>query len=201
MKKHKGVSLGYTALSGGGYARNGWSGSFHANQNILHDIDLQIDIVAVCYVIIKTFGHHQWYQKIMKHYDTEENMWRKRFLLPGTPCTGIWWSCDSRGYNEHIDFDAYGVAFVFSTGNYTGGDLTFRHKNIAEIQCSQHLKLGEVVAGRWSRSPHFIKRCKKGEERSVIVVYGDYRILKETTYLHVENDNTATLETIIDGLL
>jgi hypothetical protein len=56
--------------------------------------------------------------------------------------------------------------------------------------------LGEVVAGRWSRGPHYIQRGKKGENRSVIVLYGDYRILEENGYKHIVNENTVTLQSI-----
>ena len=171
------------------------SGSYHASQNLLRDVDLQIDAVAVCCaVVIETFGRQRWYQKVMEYYDLEENRHLKRFLFPGTPCTGFWWSCDDCAFNKHIDRNAYGVAFVFST--YGGGDLTFVHLSMPDIECSHHLELGEVVAGRWSRGPHYIQKCKKGEVRSVIVLYGDYRILEKKGYVHIENKSTTTLQNI-----
>jgi hypothetical protein len=67
------------------------------------------------------------------YYDLDENKERKKYLLPGTPCTGCWWSCNKRSHNTHVDRDAYGVAFVFSTGDYTGGERTSIHPSKPDI--------------------------------------------------------------------
>jgi hypothetical protein len=85
----------------------------------------------------------------------------------------------------HIDRNAYCSAFVFCPDNYTGGALTLENGG---VRCSHLLKLGEVIAGRWSRSHHCIDDCD--EFRNSFVMYGEYRILEKETYIHVKNKNT-----------
>ena len=187
---HNGVSLGYTCVSGGRHAKKGiCSGSFHANQNLLKDPDLQADVIDVCCdVLIATFGDQKWYKDAMAYYDLPENKHKKKFLLPGTPCTGIWWSCDGRGHNMHIDRNAYCSAFVFCPDNYSGGALVLENQKMPGVHCEHLLQLGEVIGGRWSRSDHCINDCE--EFRNSIVMYGEYRIVEKEGYKHVENINT-----------
>jgi hypothetical protein len=188
--KHHGVSLGYTCVSGGRYAEKGkWSGSFHANRNLFHDPELQADVIDVCcQVIVQAFGRQKWYKAAMAYYNLEENKHKKKYLLPGTPCTGIWWSCDGREHNVHVDRNAYCSSFIFCPESYSGGALILRNKKMPAVQCKHLLQLGEVIAGRWSRSEHCIDACN--ESRNSFVLYGEYRILEKDTYKHVENGNT-----------
>lgn len=196
-KTHNGVSLGYTCVSGGTYARNGWSGSFHANQNLLHDFPLQKEVIRVCCLIIKSaFRRQNWYKLLMALYNQPENIHRKKYLLHNTPCTGIWWSCDGREHNMHTDRNAYGACFVFCPKTYKGGALILEHENRPGVQCKHLIERGQIVGGRWSRSPHCIDDCYKGESRNSIVMYGEFRILQKDSYRHVENANTSTIQTI-----
>ena len=196
-KYHNGVSLGYTAVSGGSHARNGWSGSYHANQNLLDDPELQQEVIEICCaIVIKAFGGSEWYKKVMAFYDKEENKERKGYLLPGTPCTGIWWSRDGREENMHVDRNAYGPAFVFCTGDYKGGELTFLHQEEPGLCCKHKLCLGEVIGGRWSRGLHYVQNVFKSDDRTAIVMYGEYRVLEKETYKHVVNKNTEVMRSV-----
>ena len=196
-KNHDGVSLGYTAVSGGTHARNGWSGSYHANQNLKDDPELQQDVVEVCCeVVVLAFGGSIWYKKVMAYYNKPENRHRKQYLLAGTPCTGIWWSWDGREHNIHVDRNAFGTAFVFSSGNYKGGELAMLHKAMPELHCKHLLCLGEVIGGRWSRGLHYVSNLTGCDDRSVFVMYGEYRILEKDTYKHVENVNTNNISDV-----
>ena len=187
---HHGVSLGYTAVSGGTH-----SGSFHANQNLKKDPALQRDVILVCCQIIKAaFGRRPWYIALMAFYNKPENADRKKFLLHDTPLTGIWWSCDGREHNMHTDRNAYGAAFVFTPKSYKGGALVTEHQSRPGVQCKHLLKRGEIIGGRWSRSPHCIDDCDANESRTAIVMYGEFRILEKDNYKHVENVNTQVVQ-------
>lgn len=77
---HHGASLGYTALSGGYYGRKieEISGSYHANQNLIHDPDLQRDVIEVCCLVVTTtFGKCDWFIKLMEYYELPENHAKK----------------------------------------------------------------------------------------------------------------------------
>jgi hypothetical protein len=154
---HRGVSLGYTVVSGGCYAdaKKGISGSFHMNQNLLCDPRLQRDVIRVCCLVLnKAYGGTRWYKNLLKYFDRPENLEKKEHLLPNTPCTNIWWSTDGRDSNEHCDWNAYGASFLFCPDNYKSGAITLRHDDMPEVKVETLLEAGEVFAGRWARSPH-----------------------------------------------
>jgi hypothetical protein len=150
-------------------------------------------VYVCCKFLIETFKYHDWFQKLLKFYKREENKERKKYLLPGTPCTGIWLSFDSREHNMHTDRNAYGACFVFTPKSYKGGALVLEHENQPGVQCKHLIERGEIVGGRWSRSPHCIDDCDD-EDRNSIVMYGEFRILEKDGYKHVENINTSVLQ-------
>jgi hypothetical protein len=197
-KSHHGISLGYTAVTGGYYAKACWgdhTGSYHANQNFLDDPELLWDAIEVCCLVITTtYKNCGWYIKLMEYYNLPENQHKKPFLLPGTPCTNIWWSINSRGENKHVDWNAYGASFLFCPNNYQGGAIVLESNKMKSIRCKHLMKLGQVLAGRWSRSHHYNETVGTDESRSSFVMYGDTRILEKTTYLHVETKNTSLLQ-------
>ena len=75
------------------------------------------------------------------------------------------------------------------------------HPDQPGVQCCHLIKKGELVGGRWSRSPHCVDDLddsnelddKDEEKRYAIVMYGEYRMLEKDTYLHVENANTQNV--------
>jgi hypothetical protein len=151
-----GVLFGYTCVSGG------WSSSFHANQNLMYDIELQKDVVEVCCAILRrACGGHAWYKDLKGHYNKYENKHLKEYLLEDSPCTGIWWSCDGREHNNHVDRNAYGATFLISPQDYNGAALSVLHKMMPDIHCKHIPKLGQVVAGCWSRGLHYIDSINK----------------------------------------
>ena len=91
----------------------------------------------------------------------------------------------------HIDCNAYGACFVFAPKTYKGGALVTSHDSMPDVKCSHLIKAGDVIGGRFTRSPHCIDKYSDDEIRNVFVLYGEYRILEPgRKYKHVENENT-----------
>ena len=132
----------------------------------------------------------------MEFYDPPEDCKRRECLLQGTPCTGIWWSVDGREHNICVDRNAHDPAFVFCPGNYKGGALSPLDKATPEVHCKHYnlLHLGEVIWGRRSRGLHYVDDFDPSEDRSVIVMYGEYRVLEKDRYKHVVNVNTTNMD-------
>lgn len=99
-----------------------------------------------------------------------------------------------------------GLVVVMDTMNILTVMRMVLHLCLAPVTTTKVTLHFDIKNGRITiqQSPFEIgrgKRYKKGEECSVIVVYGDYCSLEQTTYFHVKNKNTATLEAIINNLL
>ena len=200
-KVHKGFSLGYTAVYGtakatGGQAAGGTSGTYQANSNIV-DPDFQRDIIElICQIVKVAFGNHVFFKAQRDFYRRAENKHKRQFTFKDTGCSCLWYSTDSRVKNEHHDWNVYGAAFILSPGGYDGGALVFRHKKMPDVVCKKELKLGEVIAGRSTRSPHYVEKVNDGQ-RSVFVLYGDVRILRDATCSHETNNNTPILQGLV----
>jgi len=92
--------------SGNGCHDNGVSGSVHWNKHLTEkDSVLQGEILAkVSDAVISAYAHKDWYKKLMDVLEKPENQHLKKHLIPGTPCTSIWWNTDHRPFNKHHDW-------------------------------------------------------------------------------------------------
>ena len=176
-REHEGWSLAYTATSGGIYGniQKGISGSIHWNKHFKKNDDLQREVLqAVAEMVISAFGEKAWYKKLMLYFDQEENQYMKDRLIPGTPCTSIWWNTEIHPFRKHHDWNAFGPAFLFCPKTYKGGETIVTNPT-CDVSQTIHLTWRDVVAGRWSRCKHYNKPSVAGE-RCSFVVYFDTRL-------------------------
>ena len=132
----------------------------------------------------------------MEYYELPKNHTKKQYLLPGTPCTSIWWSCDARPEKKHVDGNAYSASFLFCPNNYTVGAIVVQHNKMKSVRCRSLLKLGQVLVGRWARGHHYNKYVDPDESGNSFVMYGNSKILVKKTCFHVENRNTAIINSV-----
>ena len=112
-KAHKGISLGKTVVSGGVYGNIslGISGSIHWNSALSKKQELQLEVfTTMAKIIQEAFGDKPWFKNWMEFYD--KRPWLLDYLIPGTPCTSLWWSYDDRPFNAHKDWNTYGAAIL-----------------------------------------------------------------------------------------
>ena len=187
---HDGISLAHTATDGGRHGK-GRSGSFGWNPNLQNKAyhELQFRIIAVCSEILyRTYGSIPWFKQSIEAIDKN----KRRYLIKNTPCTSIWWSCEKRHGNIHIDRNAYGASFLFVPNETVGGEITFDHGKKLDDDVKYLVKPGDVVGGRWGRNPHYNQRFK--ERRNSVVMYGDYRILYRDDNAYLDRSE-GTMET------
>lgn len=163
-KKHNGLSLAHTVAKP--------TKSFHWNSNLDEHAELQERVVRVCIeILFIKFGKSTWYKKLIKSFCAD----KCKYLLPKTPCTSIWRSCDKRYLNRHTDNNSYGASFVFVPETYKGGEITFEHPDHPDVKTMYSMTEGMVIAGRWDRSPHYSQKFKG--DRFVFVMYADKYIM------------------------
>jgi hypothetical protein len=190
-KSHKGVSLGKTVVSGGRYANKakGISGSIHWNSALHRKPKLQQEVFAtVAAIINEAFGAKRWFKRWMNFYKRTPDL--AKYLIPGTPCTSVWWSYDDRPFNLHHDWNTYGAAFLFCPEERKGGNVVIENPDGAaflfcpeerkggnvvienpegELAALVHMSEGKVLCGRWACSPHCNEPVTDGETRFPIL--------------------------------
>jgi hypothetical protein len=113
----------------------------------------------------------------MKYFDKERPD-LKKFLIPGTPCTSIWWSYDDeRPYNLHKDWNTYGAAFLFCPEDREGGNVVILNpEGDIDLAASLHMSEGKILCGCWARSQHCNEPVSDGKRRFSLVAYFDSRV-------------------------
>lgn len=178
-KAHKGVSLGKTVVSGGTYGNKakGISGSIHWNKALMKKGSLQRKVfLMVKNVVREAFGKKKWFKDWMRFF-RKQRPDLKQYLIPGLPCTSIWWSYDDRPFNLHHDWNSYGAAFLFCPEERAGGEIVILNPDgDLDLAASIHMTEGKVLCGRWARSPHCNLPLLEDKKRFSFVAYFDSRI-------------------------
>jgi hypothetical protein len=173
------VSLGKTVVSGGVYGNKeeGISGSIHWNSTLRMKAQLQKQVFTkVASVVKEAFGKQSWFKNWMRFFKKERPD-LKKYLIPGIPCTSIWWSYDDRPYNLHFDWNTYGAAFLFCAEERDGGNVVVLNpEGELDLAASIHLDEGKMLCGRWARSDHCNEPVLDGKKRFSFVAYFDSRI-------------------------
>ena len=193
---HDGMSLAHTVVTGGSHASkvDNISGSIHWNKNLEEHPVLQREILHICEKILDLlFGRSVWYKDLVTTITKREG--KSDYLIGSTPTTSIWWSCERCSHNKHVDWNAFGASFLFVPDNSEGGSLTFQHPDMPNIEAIYKVKKGEVVAGRWGRSPHYNQHFKG--KRNSFVMYADLRIVDRDTWI---DKRSITSQSVMNGL-
>lgn len=146
-KAHKGVTLAATSVTS--------EGLIHWNKSLMNCPELQKEILEVTAAVINAaYGRKKWYRDFIAFFEKPENSHMQKYFLPGIPCSNIWWSVETQSLNRHIDHNEIGAGFLFVPRSFKGGELVLNHPT-AFVQRSVHVKPTHVIAGRYSRSPHY----------------------------------------------
>lgn len=98
----------------------------------------------------------------------------KKFLIPGTPFTSVWWSYDDRPYNYHHDWNTYGAACLICPEDVLGGNLIVKNPEGTKTY-SIHMMKGKIICGRWALSQHCNVPVLEAKKRYSMVFYCDSR--------------------------
>lgn len=197
LRANSGVSLYKTVAPGGAHSMDkdesgaSFQGSIHTNSNLLWqksppkrtDLlelyeraqELQQRVVdVICRAIKETFGHTAWFKGAMEMLKDIPN----EHLLPGVPCSHIWWTRNPFARTVHHDHDSIPPAFVFcpATNDFGGGELIV-HLNGRTMKIP--MTSGTMVGGAWAQFPHCTESVAWGNRRS-FVVYLDHRVISKS---------------------
>ena len=123
-------------------------------------------------VINEAFGRSPWYKKLRHHLSALP----PDRLVPGIPCSAIWFTSDPKPHKWHVDDNSIGAVFAFCPNTTEGGELVVTTpKETVEI----HLQEGTVLGGRWGQYPHSNKPVPPRAKRHSFIVYLDKRVVNK----------------------
>lgn len=185
-----GMSL-YKTVTPGGRKAKGKAGSIQMNSNIVRRntvpktnkgkimhkqaTGLQKQVVdVICGMIRDAFGKTPWFVACMELLKDIPN----DRLLPGIPCSHIWWTRNPKFRFIHHDTNTLPPAFVFcADGNFLGGELIIQHPGGRTEKIP--LREGVIAGGAWAQRPHCVEATLRGF-RQTFVVYLDHRVLSKS---------------------
>ena len=176
---NNGVSLGLSVVSGGIYARGGYSGSIHC-ASLLKSHPALRDVLwsSIRQLLEDAFGNLAWYKRAAHVCQRLNSDSGEERTVPGCPVSGIWLTLKTKQEAIHCDRNIVGPIFVFSTYQGTEGEgaLCTLSPNGNAKKC--WLAPGMVLGGTWGSSSHCNLRVNDATKacRTSWTIYLDERV-------------------------